>query len=285
MKKQSGKKLKLAVVLVGLVAAQGSQAYFSVEEMPKPKPVPVSAGGFMDYGYPLQQIGTGYPGKPVEGYGNQNELRDAFALIAPEGWRLITPDRTVRKDKVDWKGGKTWLSILEDLGARNRLYFVVDWSGKQVMATRKKPNRELIESNLKQTKKAKAAQEKVSPKNKKSTARVVNGVPVPKMASAMATGSHSVKASKSGYHAYRLEKGKTIRENLQRWCDAEGWTLVWSASVDYPVIASATYTAKRVDVAASQLAQTLKHAKAPLSFRASTNKVLRVMGGQEWSQR
>ncbi|WP_419608261.1 TcpQ domain-containing protein, partial [Thiolapillus sp.] len=76
-----------------------------------------------------------------------------------------------------------------------------------------------------------------------------------------------------------------IRENLQRWCDAEGWTLVWSASVDYPVIASATYTAKRVDVAASQLAQTLKHAKAPLSFRASTNKVLRVMGGQEWSQR
>lgn len=83
---------------------------------------------------------------------------------------------------------------------------------------------------------------------------------------------------------WRIVKGKSLRENLEAWAKKAGWSLIWSAYVDYPILASATMKAPRFEDAVKELAEAIKHTKAPLNFKVSSNKVLRVSGGTEWGK-
>jgi len=92
--------------------------------------------------------------------------------------------------------------------------------------------------------------------------------------------------SSATHHAltWRITKGKSLRENLEDWTKQAGWNLIWSAYVDYPIVASATIAGDSFEDAVKELAQTMKYTKAPLNFKISSNKVLRVSGGAEWGK-
>ena len=83
---------------------------------------------------------------------------------------------------------------------------------------------------------------------------------------------------------WRIVKGKSLRDNLEAWAKKAGWSLIWSAYVDYPILASATMKGPSFEEAVKELAEALKHTRAPLNFKVSSNKVLRVSGGTEWGK-
>lgn len=119
----------------------------------KPKAVPDCVYLIRDN--PLQQIGAGNRGGKVDGYGSGTKLQDAFAMVAPDDWEMVTPERTTRTVKVNWQSGKDWISVLETIGIQHNLYFVVDWQSKKVLATNKRPTAEQAAASLPNVKSSK----------------------------------------------------------------------------------------------------------------------------------
>lgn len=80
---------------------------------------------------------------------------------------------------------------------------------------------------------------------------------------------------------WRLQAGKTLRQNLAEWCAKIGWTLTWDETlrVDYPIQASAVITGP-FDGEAGSVAQVMRafqgNAKPLRAEFYKANRVLRI---------
>lgn len=84
--------------------------------------------------------------------------------------------------------------------------------------------------------------------------------------------------------SWTVAAGKSLRANLQEWCDNSGWTLSWEAGVDYPVIANASFQRASLRDAVDALQMAIDGAPkrtgyVPIRLQTSSNQVLRVYGG------
>lgn len=48
-----------------------------------------------------------------------------------------------------------------------------------------------------------------------------------------------------------VASGQTLREVLQAWSDREGWDLIWNTPREYPIVASAVFKGRYVDVSSA----------------------------------
>lgn len=78
---------------------------------------------------------------------------------------------------------------------------------------------------------------------------------------------------------FTLVATATLKENITRWCLESGWTLLWEASVDFPIVADASFKGDDMLGAIQMLVGHLRAQSVPLSIQVGTNQVIRITGG------
>lgn len=81
--------------------------------------------------------------------------------------------------------------------------------------------------------------------------------------------------------SWTFMKGETLQTGMRRWCDQQGWDLIWDSPIDYPIIANARFDATDINLAFVALAEDLRQQRNPLNIRVASNKVVRVTGGYD----
>lgn len=78
---------------------------------------------------------------------------------------------------------------------------------------------------------------------------------------------------------FTLVATASLKENITRWCLESGWTLLWEASVDFPIVADASFKGDDMLGAIQMLVGHLRAQSVPLSIQVGTNQVIRITGG------
>ena len=71
-----------------------------------------------------------------------------------------------------------------------------------------------------------------------------------------------------------VARGQTLRGVLQKWCDKEGWDLVWTTSREYPIEASAVFKGRFADVSSALVRNFSRAAPIPYAKFYKGNRVL-----------
>lgn len=71
-----------------------------------------------------------------------------------------------------------------------------------------------------------------------------------------------------------VANGQTLREVLQKWCDKEGWDLVWTTSREYPIEASAVFKGRFADVSSALVRNFSRATPIPYAKFYKGNRVL-----------
>ena len=74
---------------------------------------------------------------------------------------------------------------------------------------------------------------------------------------------------------------QTLREVLQKWCDKEGWDLVWTTAREYPIEASAVFKGRFVDVASALVRNFGRATPVPYAKFYKGNRVLVISTNEE----
>ena len=78
-----------------------------------------------------------------------------------------------------------------------------------------------------------------------------------------------------------VANGQTLREVLQKWCDKEGWDLVWTTAREYPIEASAVFKGRFVDVASALVRNFGRATPIPYAKFYKGNRVLLITTTEE----
>ena len=78
-----------------------------------------------------------------------------------------------------------------------------------------------------------------------------------------------------------VANGQTLREVLQKWCDKEGWDLVWTTPREYPIEASAVFKGRFVDVASALVRNFGRATPVPYAKFYKGNRVLVISTVEE----
>lgn len=220
-------------------------------------------------------------GEIVKGFANNLAIKDIIEQIVPSGWKVEVSDRVNLSQKVSFKGGRPWDSILNEI-SYNRFNTYISFSDKKVTI---KPKVTVKKEEVKQKAKANVAEyAKKETRELKNTSRtrfiydpsssskVSTVVPqtvarsenthittreyktfTPSVSTSTSSANVVVKNhNKSGkisgveytqikQKTWLLSKKLTLKENIEAWAKKEGWTVAWKAP-DYNVIADARFT-------------------------------------------
>lgn len=77
---------------------------------------------------------------------------------------------------------------------------------------------------------------------------------------------------------FTLNEGAQIHEELERWCQAAGWTLFWRPSLSWKVIKTTRIPEKDVVSAVQRVIETLRHEKKPVRMEVYRgNSVIEII--------
>lgn len=195
----------------------------------------------------ITQSGTPPTELPVlRGMGRDVMFEDALRMVLPAGWSAYSDQDIPEGTNVDWQGNRTWPMVLHSILSARDMRAHIDWSSQEVMFFVPAPPAAKPALVVAAAEDAASAAEKVADK---ATEKAVEPEKAAEPAKLPATGvAKTEKATEAAAVAkvevqpatWRLEKDKTLRENLRGWATQVGWNLVWNATVgdqvvDYPV--------------------------------------------------
>ena len=89
------------------------------------------------------------------------------------------------------------------------------------------------------------------------------------------------KVVKDQVRSWVVANGQTLREVLKKWCDKEGWDLVWATSREYPIQASAVFKGRFVDVASALVRNFGRATPVPYAKFYKGNRVLVITTSEQ----
>lgn len=216
---------------------------------------------------------TTYNGKGelVKGFANNLAIKDVLEQIVPSDWKVEVSDKVNLSQKVSFKGGKPWDSILNEV-SYNKFNTYISWSDKKITI---KPKIEIqkqtkIKSQIQNQDVVKVA--KKESRELKNTTRTrfmydpstqsKNVTTVKEQALPIVERNYSSHSTPSNFlvknhnkdgkvkgieyaqikqKTWLLSKKLTLKENIEAWAKKEGWSVAWKAP-DYNVIADARFT-------------------------------------------
>jgi type IV pili sensor histidine kinase/response regulator len=93
--------------------------------------------------------------------------------------------------------------------------------------------------------------------------------------------SASVPAAQDLVRSWVVASGQTLRGVLQEWCDKEGWDLVWNTPREYPIVASAVFKGRFMDVASALVRNFSRVNPIPYAKFYKGNRVLVISTSDE----
>lgn len=210
-----------------------------------------------DSGAGLIQIGSPTIGiEKITGGGKSVKLITALKMIVPDGggWKAKRVGGVDVERMVDWSSkNQSWIDVLQDLGYRNNLMFVVNWGTKEMI---------------------------VAPRGWELDGE--GGMTISKV----------IKPAKSATkikenELWSLTSSMTLKENVENWIKLmnanesdpkKHWQLSWGA-VNYAIESSVELKGKfddEVNGPFAQLVDAYKDAKQPIAIEFYRNNVVRV---------
>lgn len=253
----------LATAVLLSVATTSAFAGFSVVKPPPPASPLGTAGASPSSTNPgLGLIATRFIGAPDEsmpiefryGFGREVGLGDALKQIAPAGWHAQLKENMLRtfdrQKKVNWRGGRSWVAVLDILAGEQGFSVDVDWNQKRLFIGEPLP---LLS---------------------RSTGAPVPAAPMRHVAVVPA------KPIPPPDPVWRAVAGSTLRATVAAWAKQAGWVVRWEGSVDYPIVAPLEFRGTYVQ-AITQLIQAYAHADRPLHAALYTDqRLIRVTENQ-----
>ena len=95
------------------------------------------------------------------------------------------------------------------------------------------------------------------------------------------TDAEAPKSQPDQVRSWVVASGQTLREVLQKWCDQEGWDLVWTTSREYPIEASAVFKGRFMDVASALVRNFGRATPIPYAKFYKGNLVLVISTNEE----
>lgn len=148
----------------------------------------------------VKEIGDGSAGI-VKGFGKNQPLAESLRMISPEGWRgFAERDVGGHQRTINWRGGKAWTEVLDDIGMEEGLSFEIDWKTRKIFV--KTAPRSLSATHA-------------SASHGDGSQIDVTPVPMPK--------------------SYSTRAGEMLSHELARWGEMAGWTVRWGVDYDYRI--------------------------------------------------
>ena len=81
----------------------------------------------------VTQVGHGKPSM-VSGFGKNMLLKDSLDLILPDDWtyEFDKKAKDMMSMQVSWHGGIKWTDVIENIGKKNYVRFVINWPHKHL---------------------------------------------------------------------------------------------------------------------------------------------------------
>ena len=157
-------------------------------------------------------------------------------LPKTDDW-VLRGDPPSRHATVTWKGGQAWPDIAYKIALDAQLCLTLDWARHTVTMARTSGATAVIESPPAVL--AVSAPVKPPAQGAESPRLPPGAHGTPERAVSAETLAAPLPAPSTPV-LFALKAGDTVRSTLDRWCRTAGWTLVWSAPLDYPVDVSTT---------------------------------------------
>lgn len=151
----------------------------------------------------------------ISGMGRDVLLSDALQQVLPRGWKAYAEGDVDSNDRLNWRGGGSWPSVLNGIFESLDLMAEINWNTKEIT---------IWPSN---------AYESQASRSEK----------IEKL-SAIERLSDEAAKKDAAENLWELIPGKSLSENLRSWSERAGWRMVWSARVDYPIDAPVQFTGK-----------------------------------------
>lgn len=165
------------------------------------------------------------------GQGRGVSIRDALRQLAPSSISIDCCSSPM--PHVNWKSDGNWLTAVDNLLTDNNMSAVMDWSINKMTVTM--PIMPIERPVANSSSDLKTAPVPLTPPIK---APIVDPSPfsVNKSKSPGVTSTAQFVAPKAvPVELWKADAGKTLREVLTDWAKKAKWSLVWDASVDYPI--------------------------------------------------
>lgn len=162
------------------------------------------------------------------GQGRGVSIRDALRQLAPPSISIDCCDSPM--PHVNWKSSGNWLTAVDNLLTANNMSAVLDWSINKLTVT--------LPVEIPAAKSMSDVKTASAPLAQPIKAPIVDPSPfsVNKSKSPGVTSTAQFVAPKAvPVELWKADAGKTLREVLTDWAKKAKWSLVWDASVDYPI--------------------------------------------------
>lgn len=216
---------------------------------------------------------TGYSSSfdlaPISGFGKDMPLMTALKQVVPNGWKATKLGSVDLNKKVSWRGGDSWVSILDDLAVKNNFSANVNWNTKVLTIT---PVGGSALSSTSVVSSGRNPFSETSSSNNLTSSRTNIG------SSQLNSAISTTPVYSSTSSTWLLSKDKTLKENVESWAKQAGWVVSWDAP-DYRIIADVTLTGSldSNDGPIARVIAAYKNAEQPLSAKLSEgNKVIRI---------
>ena len=320
-------KVNLIAALVVLLFSASSYADLQVTEAVTPstgvaKPAilngPVSqrtliaVGGIVKSTKTDTILQSGKPGeaKVIRGLGKNVSVSEALAQVVPVGWSVYFAGGSMisrvsggREPVVSWRGGVTWLTVLEDILKQVSFGAMVDWADHEITLFPKPSIPVTGEAGAPATAVGIATASNVVPAPVSAPGVIpaaTTGIAVAPGVAPMATGLPPAKvdgaallsaallkhtlASKTAPvpapPAWTLEPALSLAGNIEAWVKREQWTLKWTdPTLDYPIDVAVPFTGRLIgkDGVIAQVIQAYLDADRPLAVEFyAGNKVVEI---------
>ncbi|MGZ1522218.1 toxin co-regulated pilus biosynthesis Q family protein [Xanthomonas citri] len=225
-------KHQIRIAVIALIAAAPSSAFagFRVVNPPKPEAQELAKekieDGFSPGRPAVKQYGQ--PGRIElrQGFGRELPLSLVIKQIVPTDWETVFAKSVQGTKPVSWRGGKNWTEVLSDLALQEGIYADVDWDKRKV--TLLQTQSPVVAGSSKPALSS-------NPAATKSARSDVGAVP----------GEAPAKKT------WVAENGTSLRYSVSEWSKRAGWTVVWDAEVDYPIVGTLNYEGDFVEAVSS----------------------------------
>ncbi len=269
--------MKRFLILMLLVAGQAN-AGFLVADPVKPQQQQAScvAGG-------VASVGTTAPVRPLISSATNEPVATSLRRIVPKDWS-VNGAAEAEQLLVSWQGGKPWNVIVSDLAVESGLCLVLDYENKVISIVGR------VAAEARSPEPPKPAPTELQqlvpdePVSAPAQAAVLDQAPATIEEIALARVDDLAPLIEEEAPApiakvFEIRGGDTARSTLAKWCEAEGWTLEWRATYDYPIDAGYQFApGTTFQEAVKTLLRTYWQRQQPLLGRMYNNHVLLISG-------
>lgn len=238
--------------------------------------------------YPgVRDLGGPVAARPLIAPLTTEHAASALRRIVPRTWEIVgdAPPRAT----VSWRGGRPWLAVLQDVAVDAGLCITLDHA-KQTASVHVTASSGASLAATEPAEPEAARAPVVMPAQPEDVdlgdAEVVS---IDQADASLTTDGAELGvdtaepvdiAPATPPKIYGVKGGEVLEETLARWCETEGWTLVWQVDeFEYPQEVSYEFPAGTTfEVAVKTVVRAYWRTKHPLVARPSLNNVLVITG-------